>query len=163
MVTSICVLVAMATGPLGGQTHLASIRGTILDPSGAAIADAPYRLVSSETNRERAGTSGPDGRFNLAELEPGAYRLEVEVEGYRRSVSQATLAVNQQLQLDIILELGAVTEQVEVVAPSPGLDVGTTGLGTVLDNTLVQSLPLDGRNFLELTLLVPGTAPAAEG
>ena len=157
------VLVVLLGEPASGQTHLASIRGTVHDPSGAVVEAAPYRLVSEETNRTRDGVTGPSGRFSLVELEPGAYRLEVEVTGYRRSVSPMTLSVNQQLQLDVILELGAVTEQVVVMAPEPGLDRGTAGLGTVLDNTLIQSLPLDGRNFLELTLLAPGTAPAAQG
>ena len=159
---AVCAVVSLAV-PAAGQTHLASIRGTIVDPSGALIEDAPYRLVSEATNRERVGMTDVHGSFSVAELEPGPYRLEVELTGYKRSVSQATLSVNQELRLRIALELGAVSEEVTVVAPMPALDIGTVGLGTVLDNLQIQSLPLDGRNFLELTLLAPGTAPAAQG
>ena len=150
-------------GYVSAQTHLASIRGTVFDPTGAVIEGAPYRLIAEDTNRERVGTSGPGGHFSLAELEPGIYRLEFELTGYRRSVSETTIAVNQQLQFDVVLELGAVTEQVQVVAPDLALDRDAGGLGTVLANDLIQSLPLDGRNFLELALLAPGTAPAAQG
>ena len=114
-------------GHVSGQTHLASIRGTVLDPTGAVIEGAPYRLIAEDTNRERVGTSGSGGHFSLAELEPGIYRLEFELAGYRRSVSETTLAVNQQIQLDVILELGAVTEQIRVVAPESALDRNAGG------------------------------------
>ena len=145
------------------QTHLGTIRGSILDPSDAAVSNAAYRLVSEETSVTRSGSSGADGSYSVAQLEPGSYRLEVEVSGYKLSVSQATLTVDQRLRLDVRLELGTLSEEVIVTAPQPALDRVSTGLGTVLDNQQVQSLPLDGRNFLELILLAPGTAPAAQG
>ena len=135
----------------------------ILDPSGAAVGDAVYRLVSQETGLTRTGSSGADGRYIVAQLEPGSYRLEVEVSGYKLSVTQPTLAVDQRLRLDVRLELGTLREQVIVTAPEPALDRVSTGLGTVFDNQQLQTLPLDGRNFLELALLAPGTTPAAPG
>ena len=145
------------------QTHLGAIRGSVLDPSGAAVSGANYRLVSEDTTVRRTGSSGSDGSYVVTQLEPGSYRLEVEVPGYRLSVSEATLAVDQRLRLDVRLELGTLSEQVVVTAPVPALDRISTGLATVLDGRQVQNLPLDGRNFLELTLLAPGTTPAAPG
>jgi len=149
-------------GPLA-QTHLGTIRGSVLDPSGAPVGGATYRLVSEDTTVRRTGSSGSDGSYVVAQLEPGSYRLEVEVPGYKLSVSEATLAVDQRLRLDVRLELGTLSEQVVVTAPMPALDRISTGLATVFDARQVQTLPLDGRNFLELTLLAPGTAPAPAG
>ena len=161
-VTAFCV-VWLCQGAGLAQTHLGMIRGLVLDPSGAAISRAAYRLVSEETAVTRRGVTGSAGRYVVAQLEPGAYRFEVEVPGYKLSVSQATLAVDQRLRLDVRLELGPLSEEVVVTAPELALDRISTGLGTVLDGQQVQTLPLDGRNFLELTLLAPGTAPAAPG
>ena len=145
------------------QTHLGSIRGSILDPTGASVANATYHLVSEETGISRSGASTRNGVYDIAQLQPGSYRLEVEIVGYKLSINQVTLAVNQRLRLDVQLELGTVNEQVVVTAPPLALDQISTGLGTVLENREIQMLPLDGRNFLELALLAPGTAPAAPG
>ena len=154
---------AIVGATVSAQTHLASLRGSVLDPSGAAVGNATYRLVSIDTNVTRTGVSAPDGTYRVAQLEPGGYRLEVEVAGYKMSVSEATLGVDEQLRLDVSLELGTLSEQVVVRAPEPALDRVSSALGTVLDTQQVLSLPLDGRNFLELSLLAPGTAPAAAG
>lgn len=111
-------LLALASGSAArGQTHLGQIRGRVTDPSGAAVVDAPYRLVNESTNELRQGTSAGDGSFAVIQLQPDAYRLEIEFSGYKTSLSRATLGVDQQLRLDVQLELGAVSEQVEVSAP----------------------------------------------
>ena len=160
---TVCLFTLAIGTATRGQTHLGEVRGRVTDPSGAAVPDAPYRLVNESTNGLRQGSSAGDGGFAVAQLQPGAYRLEVEIAGYKASISHVTLRVDQRLRLDVQLELGAVTEQVEVSAPSLALDRAATGLGTIVDTDLIQTLPLDGRNFLDLALLVPGAAPAAQG
>ena len=159
----VCLFAAVGSTAVFAQTHLGSIRGMVIDPTGAAVPEAPFRLIHEATNVSRSGTSAPDGTFSVSQLQPGPYRLEVEVPNYKTAVHRATLAVDQRLRVDVQLELGAITEQVVVVAPDPALDRVSAGLGTVVDNDYIQELPLDGRNFLELTLLVPGAAPAAQG
>ena len=109
-----CALLLYARPAVFAQTHLGSIRGAVLDPSGAPVGNAAYRLVSEETNVTRSGSSGPNGSYGVAQLEPGSYRLEVEVPGYKLSITQATLAVDQRLRLDVRLQLGTVSEQVVV-------------------------------------------------
>ena len=162
ILSTACLFLALSSTLLS-QAHLGSIRGIVRDPSSAVVADAGYRLISDATSRERIGRTGADGSFSVPQLEPGAYQLEIEVSGHKRSVSRTVVAVDQHLRLDVSLELGTVTEDVVVTAPELPLDRMSMGLGTVLDNRLVQSLPLDGRDFLELILLAPGTAPAAQG
>ena len=146
-----------------GQTHLGSIRVTVFDPTGAVVPNAPLRLIDDGTNLTRAATSGLDGAFSFSQLRPGGYQLEVELAGYKQSVHRATLAVAQRLHLDVMLQIGAMTERVVVSAAEPALDVASVGLGTVIHNDQIEGLPLDGRNFLELARLVPGVTPAAEG
>ena len=161
--TVVSVLAALGSTAVLSQTHLGSIRGTVTDPTGAAVPGAPFQLIHEATNVARTGTSAADGRFSVSQLQPGPYRLEVQVAGYKTAVRQETLAVDQRLRVDLQLELGTVTEQVVVSAAAPALDRGSATLGTLIDSQQIQELPLDGRNFLELTLLVPGTAPAAQG
>ena len=158
-----CVVTLCLACPVRAQTHLGAIRGTVSDPSGAGVSRAPFTLVDQTTNLTRTGLTGPDGRFSLTQLEPGAYRVEIAAPGYKTAIRQATLQVNQQLRLDLMLELGAVTEEVVVTAPDLTVDREPNGQSTVIDSVQVANLPLDGRNFLELALLTPGTVPAAQG
>ena len=137
-----CLILTALSSTLLSQAHLGSIRGIVRDPSGAVVADAGYRLISDATSRERIGRTGANGSFSVPQLEPGAYQLEIEVTGHKRSVSRTVVAVDQHRRLDVSLELGTVTEDVVVTAPELPLDRMSMGLGTVLDNRLVQSLPL---------------------
>ena len=146
-----------------GQTHLGSIRVTVFDPTGAVVPDAPLRLIADGTNLTRAATSGRDGAFSFSQLRPGSYQLEVVLAGYKLSVHRATLTVAQSLQVDVTLQIGAINERVFVSAAESALDVASVGLETVIYNDQIEGLPLDGRNFLELALLVPGVTPAAQG
>lgn len=144
------------------QTHLGTIRGTVTDPSGAAIPGADFTVVDLATNLTRMGRTDAQGRFALSQLDPGTYRVEVEASGYQRLVQDATLQVSQRLQLDLQVGVGQLSEEVVVIGGTT-LDFEATGLGTMVDNLQVANLPLDGRNFLDLALLAPGTVPAAEG
>ena len=144
------------------QTHLGSIRGTVADPSGAAVADAPLTLMHEETGLTRTVSTGSAGTFSVSQLAPGAYRMEVELAGYKTFVNGTTLQVNQHLRLDVALEIGEVTEEVFVTA-SDALEQDSVELSTIIDDRQITGLPLDGRNFLELSLLAPGAYPAAQG
>ena len=145
------------------QTHLGSIRGTITDPSGSAVADAALTLMHEETGLTRTVSTGSAGAFSISQLAPGVYRIEVELAGFKTFVNRTTLQVNQHLRLDVALEIGEVTEEVFVTAPDAPVEQDSVELSTIVDNRQITSLPLDGRNFLELALLAPGTHPAAQG
>ena len=145
------------------QTHLAAIRGSVTDPSGAAVAGAALSVTHEETNVTRTATSAGSGSFSVTQLPPGEYRIEVTHSGYKTYVSRATLQVDQHLRVDVPLEIGAITERVVVTAPDTWLDLESATLATAIDNQQIVDLPLDGRNFLELALLAPGASPAAQG
>ena len=149
--------------PLLAQSYRASIRGVVVDPSGAGVPEATLEITNEATGDTRIAVSGTEGRFAISTLPPGSYRIEVEQDGYARYVSRTDLQVRQELRLDVTLSLGSVSEEIVVTAPAVVIDSQSAALGTVIDGQQLAGLPLDGRNFLELSLLAPGAAPAPEG
>src|SRR6266481_5932498 len=143
--------------PASAQVASAEIRGTILDSSGAAVASAKVVATNRETNVSRDTTSDTTGNYVITLLPPGDYQVTVEAPGFRRLIqSGITLQINQQARLDLTLQLGQVSETVEVSAQAPLLESDSSSIGTVVSEKLVNQLPLNGRNFVTLALLTPG-------
>ena len=159
------VLMAMliAVSALEAQSHRGAIRGRVEDASGQVVVAAAVTAVNEATNETRMTATGSTGSYALAELDPGTWRIEVTAPGHKTYVERLTLAVNQERRADAHLELGALTDRIEVTAPAADLRRDSPAMGTVVDNRQIVELPLDGRNFLELTLLAPGAVPAAQG
>jgi hypothetical protein len=154
----------LAASAAAAQSHLAAIRGTILDQAGAPIPGVVVRVVNEGTGETRSATTGAeDGRYTIPSLQPGVYRIEAERQGFATRQARIELQVNQERPLDLTLTVGAVTEKVEVTTVAESVPSDSAGLGTVIDGRQIAALPLDGRNFLELSLLAPGTAPAPQG
>ncbi len=145
------------------QTHRGSIRGTVINATGSPLAGVEVLLTRESTNETRTATSDADGAFSIALLAPGTYRVEAQSTGYKKHIQRVELEVNQELRADIGLEVGTLAEEVVVVENLAPLKKDSAALGTVIENRQVANLPLDGRNFYELALLVPGAAPAAPG
>jgi Carboxypeptidase regulatory-like domain/TonB dependent receptor len=165
-IKTICLGMLLLTSfchPALGQSYKASIRGTITDNSRLRLANVATELIEIDTNEKRTAITGEQGDFTISLLPPGTYRLEVQHKGYKKYVQQLTVAVNQEIRLDISLEIGSIAEVLIVTAPDPQLRRDSSAIGAVVENSQVTRLPLDGRNFLELSLLVPGAAPAAQG
>ena len=143
------------------QTYRGTIRGTVFDPNRAVIRGAEIILVNSETNEQRTVMSGDNGDYAISSLRPGSYQATVTVQGFRKYERRIDLAVNQEVRLDfeMVLSLGDLT----VDSTPTDLKEDSASLGSVIENQQVKGLPLDGRNFYELTLLVPGAVPAAPG
>jgi hypothetical protein len=145
------------------QTHRASIRGTVLDPAGAVIPGATVTVIGEATNETRTTVSADDGEYAVSSLSPGRYRVEVTSgSGFAKFEREVVLQVNQELRLDASLEVRGGTSTVIVEEFVP-LRRDSPALGTVIEERQITELPLDGRNFLELALLAPGTAPPAPG
>ena len=160
---SITLTLLLACATAGSQTHKASLRGVVTDSTGRSIAGAKLEIVGAETGQVRIATTNDEGNFVISMLPAGAYRLEVQQTGYRKYVESLTLEVNQELRVSVSLVVGLPAEEFAVKAPEAPLKKESAAIGTVIENRQVTGLPLDGRNFLELTLLTPGTSPSAEG
>ena len=145
---------------VSAQTYRGTIRGTVSDPSGAVIPGADIKLKNEATNETRAAQTDPHGQYSVSSLRPGAYLLDVNVPNFMRAQRTLTLLVNQEIRVDIEMALSGDQVSVDV---TNDLKEDSPALGTVIDNKQVTGLPLDGRNFYELTLLSPGAVPAAPG
>jgi len=157
-------LLALCVGPaVHGQSLLGTINGQVTDSARKLAPGAKVKLVQEETNKSRTATSDGGGDFRFTLLPPGTYRLEVEHTGFRRHVQTLILQMNQELRVDVPLLPGNLSEQVTVTATRGMLRTASAALGGVVENEQVTGLPLDGRNFYELSLLLPGVAPAASG
>src|SRR5262245_46835463 len=146
------------------QNYRGALRGRVTDPRGASIPGAQLKLIEQETNEARIVKTDGNGDYTISLLRPGAYRLEVEHEGFRKSSETLIVRVNQEARLDVALEVaGASVDPIIVADAASPLKYEGSSLGAVIDNRQVTGLPLDGRNFLELSLLTPGAGPAAQG
>src|SRR5688572_8276906 len=148
---------------LDAQSHRGIIRGRVQDASGAVIVGATITATNEATNETRETTSGDGGAFALAELAPGAWRLDIGAPGHKIQVQRVVLAVNQEMRADAQLQVGALTDRIEVSAQVVDIRRDSPAMGTIVENRQILDMPLDGRNFLELALLAPGTVPAAQG
>lgn len=146
------------------QTHRGSVRGTVYDPNRAVIVSAEIGLSTTNTGQERKTTTSSEGEYTVASLPPGSYRLRVTAPGFATFSQDVILKVNQDLRVDVSLVVDAVqTDPYMIVSAPSELKKDSASQGTVIENRQVEGLPLDGRNFFELALLVPGALPPAQG
>jgi len=146
----------------GAQTHRASLRGTIYDPNHAVIPGAKISVTSVATGDTRTTTSDDKGEYAISSLPAGVYRVEVEMQSFRRHDQRIDLLVNQDQRLDVTLGVSGPENEIDSTYEIP-LKQDSASLGTVIENRQITGLPLDGRNFYELSLLVPGAVPPAQG
>ena len=138
------------------QQGRGTILGTVTDSSGAAVANAAVTVTSRATNQTIETRTTSDGLFQASNLAVGEYTLTVEQPGFRKVVrSGLQLQVDQRAQIDVRLEVGQVTETIEVQGEAPLVDTSNTSIGKVVDQKRVAELPLNGRSALALTLLTP--------
>lgn len=164
------VLVGIVLVILGGATwataQVASgnIVGAVRDASGAVVVDASVMVRNTETGITRQVTTNHEGGYVVTLLQPGTYTVTVEREGFKKAVqSPFKLDVNQTARVDITLAVGSRTESVEVSAAEPLVESQSSSVGQVLEGSRVHALPLNGRNFVELSYLTPGVNSGPSG
>jgi hypothetical protein len=144
------------------QSWRSVVRGLVLDATGARVAGATVTLTNETTDATHEVVSGAAGEYLVPAIAPGRYRVEAKAVGHKTWRREIELLVNQERHIDVTLEVGDVAEVVQVIAPAVGRG-DQSPLGTTIDATQVRAFPLDGRNFLDLSLLAPGTSPAPQG
>lgn len=157
LVTRLAVSLALSAAAWA-QVNTATISGTVSDPSGAAIPGAAVQARNLGTNIDHRATTGAEGIFVLPNLPVGRYSVTVEKSGFRSATqSGVSLAVDQRVRVDFQLRVGDVAETVNVQGEVSQVDTESSTVGQVIDNKRVVELPLNGRNFVQLTALTPGT------
>lgn len=157
------MLAAAASLPLLAQTFYGSILGTVTDASGAVIPGASVTLTNRGTAERRAAETDSSGNYRFVNLVPGAYRLDVELTGFKHYTREPiAVEVQAAVRIDLLMEVGNATETMVVTASTPLLQTESTTLGQVAEQRTVQEMPLNGRNVLNLVALVPGVVPQAQ-
>lgn len=160
----ILALMISAAAFLAAQTFTGTVTGIVTDPNAAAVPGATIRLKNEATGDVRQTTSGADGLYIFSQILPGTYELSVESKGFRRSVQTgAALRVNQTLELNVALQLGEVSQTVEVSAGVTLLDTQTANRAVTLDQQTVLDLPVNARNPFQLVHVNAGVIAVRTG
>jgi len=157
------LLFSLCCSPMFAQFELGSIVGLVTDQQNAPVAGAKVEIRSLDTNVKREVTTSASGEYNSLPVQPGRYSVVVHQEGFRDSSSQVTVGVSQRVQADFSIELGAVTEQVNVSATTVGVETASSEIGQVRAAKEIVDLPLNTRNFTQLVQLAPGVTTGVGG
>lgn len=143
--------------PLGAQTPSGEISGVLTDQASSAVAGVKVTLVNLATNATREVQTNESGLYAFPALAPGIYTLKAEKQGFR-AVERKNIEINvgSANRIDIALEVGEMSSVLEIVGGAPILQSENASIGTVIENRAIVELPLNGRNYLQLTSLIPG-------
>ena len=163
----VCVLVAcflmlgIVTPVAMGQITSATVVGTVRDAQGAAVPSATVTVTGRGNGVSRTATTNSEGRFTIPNVPPGTVDISVTAQGFAALARQdVALEVGQSVTLDFEVGVGAVKETVVVGGREVAIDSTRSVVDDVISTKAIESLPLNGRNFLELAFLIPGNAPA---
>src|SRR6266481_1381818 len=158
---ALCLSVAGLLGEsLAAQTTYGSIAGTVSDASGAAIADAQVTLTNLATTEKRVAQSGADGLYDFVNLLPSRYSIVAEKTAFKRITRpEVIVEVGQSVRIDITLQVGDVSQTIEVTSETPLLQAETSSIGQVVEERKATELPLNGRNVFNLITLAPAVIP----
>jgi len=162
MFVPVALVMLLALWPRTGQAQqvYGTIAGTVLDASGAAIPGAGVTLTNLGTGNKRSMTSEAGGGYTFVNILPGTYSIEAEKTGFKHFKRDSVLVeVGDALRIDLAMEVGAVTQTIEVTAQTPLLQPQSSDLGTVVESRTVTEMPLNGRNVISLAQLSPGIQP----
>jgi hypothetical protein len=166
LVTSIMFVLAFGTGTVRAQQATsATLRGRVVDQNGAVIEGAQVAVTHKATSSKRETKANDEGLFVVTNLGPGEYEVRVQQAGFKSAIySAVVLQIGQVENLNVTLEVGPTSETItldsEPFTIGPLVHTSSSVVDRVVSRLEIESLPLNGRNFLELALLAPGNSPA---
>lgn len=161
IVVLVGLLVIYSTNAFG-QINTATLSGAVKDSSGAVVPDASVVVTQTATGIAHNDRTNESGLFTVPLLQPGAYSVTVSKPGFETATqANIDLGVNQLASVNITLTVGSVNQTVTVTSAAAQLDTETAGLGTVVEPKEIDELPLNGRQFMQLLQLSPGTVPVS--
>jgi len=160
---ALAALLVLPAG-LSAQAVTGTILGTVKDPSGAVVASAQVTISNNNTGLVRSLASDTAGNYLVPFLPPGRYTVSAEAAGFKKvTLTNVEVQVDQKARVDFALEVGAVTETVNVEANVPLVSTDTSELGAVVNEHQIKELPLNGRDFVHLTRVIPGVLRGIPG
>ncbi len=154
------LVVSLGALPAWAQIDTGTITGTVTDPSGAVVPKAVVTATNEATNVSTTTQTNSQGQYVLSGLKVGTYSVSAELAGFRKIVRTGLeLHVQERLAVDLALQVGEVTQAVEVSAGTPVLETQSADMGNVVEQRRVVDLPLNGRHYEDLALLAPGVFP----
>jgi len=158
---SFCVAcLVVVSPPSRAQTAYGAVNGSVTDASGAAIADAQVTLTNLGTSEKRTQSTGNEGFYSFVNLNPGRYKIDVEKPGFKRITRpEVVVDVQQTVRIDLAMQVGDVSQSIEVTGETPLLQPETSSLGQVVEERKANELPLNGRNVFNLVSLAPSVIP----
>jgi hypothetical protein len=162
---SVLSLFLLSATPVVGQQTVtsATLSGRVEDASGAVVSGASLSATSVDTNQKQTATTDYEGRYRFPYLQVGSYKLAIEAQGFAPLTRELTVAVGQALDLPITLEVSGVSAQVNITSDVPMIETVRTQVTETIRPDEINQLPLNGRNYLDLALLVPGVSPTNTG
>lgn len=159
------ILLSLSFGVAAAQQNVtsATLSGRIEDASGAVVSGASVTATHHETNQQLTATSDAEGRYRFPYLRIGDYDVKIDALGFSSLSRQLTLSVGQSLDLPVKLDVAGVSAQVDVGSDVPAVETVRTQIAETIRPREINGLPLNGRNYLDLALLVPGVSPTNTG
>ena len=149
---------------LDAQIDTATVAGRVVDATGATVASADITVTNTETNFAYHAKSNTNGEWTISPVHVGTYRLAVTAQGFNRAAAGPfPLSVQQRQQIDLTLQTGAVNSTVEVTANAPVLETATSERSQLIDSRTMETLPLNGRNPVQLAQLTAGVTVSEPG
>src|SRR5271165_7614317 len=141
-----------------------SIQGTVYDAAGAVIPNAAMTIRHQSTGEERTTVTDSSGIYVVPSLAVGTYRVEVKAAGMQPTAANVEVSVASVTRQDFNVNVASSTQTIEIAATAPVIDTSTASVGGVVNQKTVQEIPLNGRHFVDLALLIPGSVtPPANG
>jgi len=163
-VATVLFLAVILTAYAVAQNTNGRVVGIVTDPQGAAVAGAHVTVINTGTNVQLTTTTDTAGSYQVIDLPVGTYSVTVEMAGFRKAMTDAQrLDINQSLRIDVHMKIGAATETVDVQSQAAQVETLNPTIGATVSGAPVESLPLNGRDVLDLALTQPGVEPAPAG
>ena len=154
----LCFVCGLKTSSTSAQAVYGSILGTVTDPQGSAVAGAKVTVTSITKGTTETTTSNESGNYSVTHLIPDAYKIRIEATGFKATnIPSVQVSADTGARVDATLQVGEVTQSVEVTGEVPQLKTDRSDVSTEFDQKYVEDLPLLNRNFTNLELLTPGT------
>ena len=163
LVLAVLLGVGLVIGVSAQTRTVGSLSGTIRDAQGSAVPNAEIVIEEEQTGQSRTVKSGDDGAYTAQSLAAGRYRVSVSAQGFKNTVAPGVeIHVSDRVVLDLNLEVGQVSEIVTISGGAQLVETESGKVSSLISEKQVTELPLNGRNYAQLALMVPGVSPVTQ-